>query len=76
MSDSTHPIAAFRKAQVPPLTQDELGEKIGVDGMTVSRWERGESLPQRKHWPTIERVTGVTPGQMTTAYASLMGAVQ
>lgn len=27
------------------LTQVELGEKIGVDSMTVSRWERGTVKP-------------------------------
>lgn len=27
------------------LTQDELGEKIGVTNKTVSRWENGNYLP-------------------------------
>lgn len=41
------------------LTQEELGEKVGVDGMTVSRWERGESLPQRRFWAKLSKVTGL-----------------
>lgn len=41
------------------LTQEALGEKIGVDGMTVSRWERGESLPQRRFWPKLTELTGL-----------------
>lgn len=27
------------------LTQDELGEKLGINGKSVSKWERGISLP-------------------------------
>ena len=30
------------------LTQDELGEKIGVTNKTVSRWENGNYLPPVK----------------------------
>lgn len=36
-------IAALRQAL--DLTQRELGERIGVDKLTVSRWERGEIKP-------------------------------
>lgn len=36
------------------LSQEALGNAIGVEGMTVSRWERGESLPQRRFWPKLE----------------------
>ena len=41
------------------LTQEALGEMVGVDGMTVSRWERGESLPQRRFWPKLTQLTGL-----------------
>ena len=27
------------------LTQEELGEKLGINGKSVSKWERGISLP-------------------------------
>lgn len=43
------------------LTQVELGRLLGVDGMTVSRWERGDHLPRKKHWPKIEEATGIAP---------------
>lgn len=36
-------IAELRKQQ--GLTQEQLGEKIGVTNKTVSRWERGVYLP-------------------------------
>lgn len=68
MSDS-HPLAEYRAAQQPPLTQDDLGSRIGVDGMTVSRWERGESLPQKRQWPKIESVTGIPREKLISVYA-------
>lgn len=36
-------IASFRKEQ--GLTQEQLGEKVGVTNKTVSRWETGTYLP-------------------------------
>ena len=36
-------LAELRKER--NLTQDELGEKIGVTNKTVSRWENGNYLP-------------------------------
>lgn len=35
------------------LTQRELGEQIGVEGMFISRWERGAHLPSRKYLPLL-----------------------
>ena len=49
-----NPITAAR--QRLGKSQDELGAFVGVDGMTVSRWERGESLPQRRFWPKLEEI--------------------
>lgn len=46
------------------LSQEALGEKIGVDGMTVSRWERGESLPQRRFWSGLEQLLGSPVGEL------------
>ncbi|MDE6870006.1 MAG: helix-turn-helix domain-containing protein [Clostridia bacterium] len=36
-------LAELRKSK--NLTQDELGEQIGVTNKTVSRWENGNYLP-------------------------------
>ena len=36
-------IAELRKEQ--ELTQEQLGEKIGVTNKTISRWENGYCLP-------------------------------
>lgn len=46
------------------LSQSELGDLIGVDGMTVSRWERGGHLPRKKHRQKIQEVTGIAPSEL------------
>ncbi len=33
---------------------------LGVDEMTISRWERLETEPQKRHWTKIEEVTGLS----------------
>lgn len=53
-----HPLKKFRAEH--ELTQEQLGEWFGVDGMTVSRWERGECLPQSRFWAPISDKTGVS----------------
>lgn len=60
MTDS--PFKLWRNAK--KLTQVELGGCLGVDGITVSRWERGDHMPKKSLWPKIEEVTGITPSQM------------
>jgi ribosome-binding protein aMBF1 (putative translation factor) len=67
MAYEVHPIAKFRLSQSPPETQESLGAKIGVDGMTVSRWERGESLPQKRNWSRLEEVTGISIAKIIAA---------
>jgi DNA-binding transcriptional regulator YiaG len=47
-------ITALREAL--GLTQAQLGERIGVDRMTVSRWERGELHPSAEPLAALERV--------------------
>jgi transcriptional regulator with XRE-family HTH domain len=56
---TTNPIKAWRN--VRKLSQEELADLIGVKAMTVSRWERGDHLPRKKHWPKIEEATGIAP---------------
>jgi transcriptional regulator with XRE-family HTH domain len=56
----TNPLKAWRGRR----TQDEAGELLGVDAMTLSRWERGVHLPRKKHWAKIEEVTGITPSTL------------
>jgi DNA-binding transcriptional regulator YiaG len=47
-------IATLRKAL--GLTQRQLGERLGVDKMTVYRWERGTVKPGGESLAALERV--------------------
>ncbi len=47
-------IALLRKAK--KLTQAELGDRVGVSFQAVSKWERGESLPDTGVLPLLARV--------------------
>ena len=38
------------------MTQVELGEQVGVDKMTVSRWERGTIRPSEESLTALERL--------------------
>jgi DNA-binding transcriptional regulator YiaG len=38
------------------LTQAQFGQKIGVDKVTVSRWERGELRPSDKSLAALEKL--------------------
>lgn len=35
------------------LTQRELGERIGAEGLFISRWERGANSPSPKYLPLL-----------------------
>ncbi len=47
-------IVALRKAK--GITQNELGERVGVSFQAVSKWERGETLPDIAVLPDLARV--------------------
>ena len=53
-----HPLRQWRTGQ--QLSQEAAAARLGVDEMTVSRWERGDTEPQKRHWPKIEEVTGLS----------------
>lgn len=41
------------------LTQIQASKKIGVSKDTISKWERGECVPNLKYIPAIEAAYGV-----------------
>lgn len=51
-------ISEFRKLR--SLSQQELGEKLGVTGQAVSKWEKGESLPDIMLLPKLCQILGIT----------------
>lgn len=63
MADEDHPLRKWRDAQLPKLSQEALGDRLGVDGLTVSRWERRDTEPQKRQWEKIEEVTGLSRAQ-------------
>jgi transcriptional regulator with XRE-family HTH domain len=38
------------------LTQRQLAERIGAEGVYISRWERGENSPSPKYLPLLADV--------------------
>ena len=51
-------ISFLRKAK--GLTQSELGERIGVSFQAVSKWERGETLPDITLLPDLAKILETT----------------
>lgn len=51
-------ICEFRKAR--SLTQEQLGAKLGVSNQAVSKWEKGESMPDIMLLPQLCEILGVT----------------
>lgn len=47
-------IVLLRKSK--GLTQNELGERVGVSFQAVSKWERGETLPDIVLLPDLAKV--------------------
>ena len=42
------------------ITQNELGERVGVSFQAVSKWERGETLPDISIMPDLANILGTT----------------
>ncbi len=51
------------------LSQEGLAAALGVEPITVSRWERDEAIPQRRLWPKLQAV-GIPVGDVLARAAS------
>ena len=51
-------IAAARKAR--KMTQEQLGEKLGVSFQAVSTWEQGKFIPDTEHLPMLAKTLGLS----------------
>lgn len=43
------------------LTQQQLGDRLGVTDATIQRWENGSRAPLKRRIPRISEVTGISP---------------
>lgn len=55
-------IASLRKEK--NLTQAQLGERLGVTNKTVSRWERGNYLPDISLMPVLCHELAITINEL------------
>ena len=51
-------IAAARKAK--RMTQEQLGERLGVSFQAVSTWEQGKFIPDSEHLPMLAEVLDIS----------------
>ncbi|MCL2518721.1 MAG: helix-turn-helix domain-containing protein, partial [Oscillospiraceae bacterium] len=58
MINLSEKISSLRKAH--NLTQEALGEAVGVTAQAVSKWEKGDSLPDISVIPDICREFGIS----------------
>lgn len=57
-----HPLAVWREAQVPPVTQNELAVRVGTSRWMINRIENGERKPGRQLLLNIARETANAVG--------------
>ncbi len=55
-------LASLRREQ--KLTQEKLGEKLGVSGKTISRWETGVYLPPVEMLQALSELYGVSINEL------------
>ncbi len=58
-------LSQLRKEQ--GLTQEQLGEKLGVTNKTVSRWETGTYLPPVEMLQALSELYGITINEIISA---------
>ena len=57
-------IAALRKEK--GMTQEQLGEKLGVTNKTISRWENGNYMPDVEMLSLLSREFGVSINELVS----------
>ncbi len=67
-----HPIRSYRDRI--GITQDDLGDQVGVSGAAISRWEQGLREPRGRRLKKLCEVTGLSPAEVLNASASAVSA--
>lgn len=62
--ESIHPLVAYRKGQVPPLSQQDLADRIGVNRVTVTRWESGARKIDEEKLQIVAEKTGIALAEL------------
>lgn len=62
-----------RRALEPPLTQDELAEKIHRTQPTVSAWEAGKQIPSLDALDDLATVLGLDFAELVRAASAASG---
>lgn len=66
-----HPLKAFRQRE--GLSQEAFAELIGVDRVTVARWETGQREIGKEHLPVVSAKTGIPRRELRPDLAELLG---
>lgn len=74
--EHVHPLRAYRKNQQPPLSQKQLADMLGVDRVTVARWEAGTRNVDQERLPAIAERTGIAPAKLRPDLMKLLNAPQ
>jgi len=57
---NTHPLRRYRSEH--GLSRRQVAEAVGVDEMSIGRYERGERMPRRQ---VLKRLIAMSGGQLT-----------
>jgi DNA-binding XRE family transcriptional regulator len=66
------PLKAFRKKHDPPLSQRALADLLGVDRVTVARWETGIRKIDADRLSDVSARTGIPRTKLRPDLAALM----
>ena len=72
---ASHPLAKYRLDN-DKMSQEALGAKLGVTGVTVSRWENGIRQIDKNKLAEVAKLTGISPRDLRPDLAELMEATQ
>jgi len=66
------PLTTYRETQVPPLSQQQLADRLGVARETVARWESGTRKIDNDLLPIVAEKTGISKDLLRPDLAQLM----